>query len=191
MLRASIILLRPSAFVGPKAVVCTLKIAYDTSMNKLCVCLTFFLLLTLPGNALNYAALERAVTSPVDEPVFSIYTSSAEVNSRRAVRLGYQNFHTRLNTPNMTPTDTQIALLITTGFQPFFNKLNQLESASEQERQTRSPALQNEFENLVRQLAVLLFKNQRRYMNPFFLQEKSALEETLKIVQEAIERGSF
>ena len=112
-------------------------------------------------------------------------------NARQAVRLGNKNFQSRLNTPDMTATDTNIALLITTGFQPFFDKLNRLEANG----LLRSPSLReqytNEFFELVQQLRVLLIKNQSRFSSVLFIDEKAADEETLKIVNEAINNGHF
>lgn len=139
-----------------------------------------------------------AVVSPVwaepatfDEPVLTIYMTDKSENSRRAVRLGYHIFCTRVNTPEMTAQDRSIAKLIKNGFQPFFEKLNQLETLPAEKRAELTPVLQEEFEELVIQLAKLLFKNQSRYTNPYFLDDQAAVGETALIVQEAIERGTF
>ncbi len=168
----------PTRLLGLRTVVLCLLLSYNNRM-KLLLLVSLFVVPLLP------LAAEPA---PLSEPVWSVYTSSAAVNSRRAIRLGYQNFHTRVNTPDMTPTDTQIALLITTKFQPFFDKLQSLD---EPDRQAQADDLQDEFEALVTQLAILLFKNQHRYTNPLFLQDQPAFDETLSIVQEAIDKGSF
>lgn len=160
-------------------------------MKKLFVGMYMSVCLALPASALNPAALERALTAPINEPVFSIYAPDTQTNSRRAVRLGYKNFQARVNTPNMTPNDIQIGLLITTGFKSFFDKLNKLEVLPEAARQEQVSQLQEEFNNLVKQLAQLLSKNQFRYTNPFFMEDKYTLLETLLIVQEALDKGTF
>ena len=129
--------------------------------------------------------------APYDESTITVYSHNTAENTRRAVRLGYQNFRHRINTPDMTATDTQIAILITTGFQPFFDKLNTLENATADEVARLSPQLSDQFSDLLARLAKLLVKNQQRYTNPLFLQDHAALQETLLIVQEAIERGTF
>ena len=126
-----------------------------------------------------------------DEPLLSVYDSDKVLNSRRAIRLGYQNFHARINTPDATAADVQIARLVRDGFQPFFEKLNNLESLSIPQKAEISPALNDEFSKLVVQLGQLLFKNQLRYTNPYFLDDQAALQETIVIVHEAVERGSF
>ena len=145
----------------------------------------FLTLVTLPLCALN------APDSPEDKPVLQSSSTNMQQNARQAVRLGNKNFQSRLNTPDMTATDTNIALLITTGFQPFFDKLNRLEANG----LLRSPSLReqytNEFFELVQQLRVLLIKNQSRFSSVLFIDEKAADEETLKIVNEAINNGHF
>lgn len=132
-----------------------------------------------------------APAEPIDVPFFSIYTPDKALNSRRAIRLGYQNFHARINTPDATRVDIQIAKLIQDGFGPFFEKLNQSETLPQKQKAELSPELNDEFAKLVLQLAQLLFKNQLRYTNPNFLEDQAAFEEAVVIVQEAIERGSF
>lgn len=146
-------------------------------------------LLILLGLAVVFPA--GAEPAPSEEPVLSVYTVDKSENSRRAIRLGYRNFQIRVNTQKMTAQDTAIAQLIQDGFQPFFEKLNRLETFSDKKQVTLTPALQEEFEELVIELAKLLFKNQFRYTNPYFLDDQAAVQETLTIVQEAIERGTF
>ena len=145
----------------------------------------------LPLFALNEAAPEHALAAPTDEPIYKIYSSNIELNSQRAIRLGYKNFKSRINTRNATSLDIEIATLITTGFEPLFNKIGQLQDLPEKERAKRVAQYNREFENLALQLAQLLFKNQRRYTAPAFLDDQAALQETLQIIQEAIENGSF
>lgn len=132
-----------------------------------------------------------ASAEPVDTPIAAVYSPDKKLNSQRAVRLGYQNFHARINTPDATPADLKIAALIQNGFKPFFEKLNTLEDLSTKQKEKLSPELNDEFSELVIELAKLLFKNQLRYTNPNFLDDQAALQETIVIVQEAIERGSF
>lgn len=132
-----------------------------------------------------------AEPAPYDEPVLSVYTTDKAENSRRAVRLGYHIFCSRVNTQEMTAQDISIGKLIEEGFQPFFEKLNQLETLPAEKRAELTPVLREEFEELVVQLAKLLFKNQSRYTNPYFLDDQAAVGETVVIVQEAIERGTF
>ncbi len=131
------------------------------------------------------------MSTPVDAPIPQVYTNHLALNSQRAVRLGYKNFKTRINTPDATTTDTEIAILITTSFQPFFEKLNQLENVSPDKRPTLITQYNKEFETLVAQLTELLLKNQQRYVIPIFLDDNAALEETLVIIQEAVDKGSF
>lgn len=155
--------------------------------------LLLLICVTLPAGALNYTALERAITAaPVDEPIYQIYTADTALNAKRAIRLGYQHFQTRINTPKATVTDTQIALLITTRFQPFFDKLNQLEQMPPDKR---PPALTRQyteqFTNLAIELTRLLLKNQHRYSHTTFLDSSAALQETILIIQEAANRGTF
>ena len=176
--------------MGPKTVVFAPHITYYISMKKL-----FLLLLicaTLPAGALNYTALERAITAaPTDEPVYQIYSMNKALNAKRAIRLGYKNFQLRINTPNATFSDTQIAILITTRFQPFFDKLNRLEQVPQEKRPALTRQYSEEFADLVAALAKLLLKNQHRYSNSTFLDDTASLEETLQIIQEAIARRSF
>ena len=180
---------RPNCFLGPKTVVSKDHIAYDISMKKL---FTFILCcVALPAVALQEAALERALTTPTEDPVVLLYSSDRALNSQRAIRLGYKNFQSRIHTSDVTDTDTQIAILITTGFQPLFEKIDQLETLPKKERAERIAQYNQEFNNLALQLAQLLFKNQRRYVAPAFLDDGAALEETAKIIQEAIEKGTF
>ncbi len=170
---------------------CAEPITYHICMKKLLILIG--LCAALPAGALNYQALERAVVavSPTDETVWQIYTPNAALNSRRAIRLGYAHFQRRINTPAATATDTEIALLITTRFQPFFGKLNELETLPVEERATRKEQYQEEFEKLAIQLAQLLFKNQYRYTVPLFLSDEAALQVTIVIIQEAIKKGTF
>ncbi len=180
----------PKRVLGLKTVEAARRITYYISMKKL-----FILMISLaafPACAFNHAALERAVlAAPVDNPVLCIYAASPAIISQRAIRLGYNNFHTRINTPRATETDTEIAILITTQFQPFFDKLNNLENKPEKERPALIAQYNQEFEQLVIQLAQLFFKNQRRYSPLVILNDQAALQETINIIQEAITKGSF
>ncbi len=128
---------------------------------------------------------------PVDEPVWSVYSTDRTENARLSVRLGYQNFRTRLNTSEMTPTDTAIALLITTGFQPFFDKVNRWADVSPEGKARMREQYQDELIELLNKLRTLLLKNQHRYTNSLLIDEQEALQETWRIVQEATRRGSF
>lgn len=140
---------------------------------------------TLPLCALN------APDAPVDNPVWQASSTNLQQNARQAVRLGNKNFQSRVNTPDMTATDTRIAILITTGFQPLFKKWNHLE-----ENPLFTPAelrarYRQELMERVHQLRVLLLKNQTQFSNPLLIDEKAADDETLKIVQEALTNGHF
>ena len=148
--------------------------------------------LALPVCAWQETVLEHALlTAPAEDPILSVYSTNKTVNSQGAVRLGYKNFRTRINTSGATATDTQIADLITTGFQPFFNKLNQLETKPAPERTALEAQYNQDFSQLVLQLAKLFIRNQHRYNAWMLLDESAAAEETAKIVQEAVENGSF
>lgn len=140
---------------------------------------------TLPLCALN------APDAPADNPVWQASSTNLQQNARQAVRLGNQNFQSRLNTPGMTITDTNIAILITTGFQPFFDKLNRLGENAPLNSSTLHEQYMNEFIELVQKLRVLLIKNQTQFSSPLLIDEKAADDETLKIVQEAINNGHF
>ena len=165
-------------------------IAYDISMKKFLILL--LLILTLPLCAWQEQALEHAIlTAPVDEPFWQVYSSHTSLNSRRAVRLGYNYFHRRINTKDATFSDTKIAIFITTRLQPFFNKLSELETMSKEQRTLLSSAYNDEFVSLATELAKLSQQNQHRYTNPIFLDDSAALEETVKIIQEAVNRGRF
>lgn len=146
----------------------------------------FFLLLCIALSAPVWAE-----PTTIDEPLLSVYSTNRAENSRRAVRLGYQNFRIRFNTPDATFTDIQIASLITTGFQSFFDKLNKLDHPSDGTKITLPPPLNDEFQNLIVKLAKLLLKNQTRYTNPLFVDDEATAQETVAIVQEAVARGRF
>ncbi|MBO5911787.1 MAG: hypothetical protein J6Q05_06415 [Elusimicrobiaceae bacterium] len=148
--------------------------------------------ISLPVCAFHKTALERVILSaPIDEPIWSIYSGNISLNSRRAVRLGYTNFHTRINTPNATLVDAQIALFITTRLQPFFNKISNAADQPNFQQSDAQKQYQEEFNELVNDLTSLLRKNQTRYTNPTFLNQTSAIQETLLIIEEALEKGSF
>lgn len=144
------------------------------------------LLLTLvvPLSALN-------APEPDHKPVVATFSSNKSENARRAVRLGYANFKRRFNTPETTATDSQIAVLITTSFRSFFEKLNNLEDDALDRDIDLHDQYSQEFNELVQKLNKLFLKNQTSYLNDLLLDEKSALQETLLIVQEAVARGSF
>ena len=146
----------------------------------------FVCVVALPAGAFNYTALERAVLSaPHDINALQVYSTDRAENARQAVRLGYNYFHARVNTPTMTPADIKIALFISTQLQPFFNKLDNLPH-------TPMPSnFQEEFMALLTQLSGLFQKNQLRYTNPLLIDEMAALQETLEIVQKAVQKGSF
>lgn len=140
---------------------------------------------------ISFPLFANSPANPIDVPVLASYRQSTEEITRQAVRLGYQNFQIRLNTPEMTLSDRHIAIFITIRFQPFFDKLNQLENVSEQEKNVLVSQYNDEFADLIAQFSKLLLNNQRHYSNPLFLNDQIALQETLQIVQEAISRGSF
>ncbi len=133
----------------------------------------------------------NAPSAPGQEPILSVYSNNLALNARQAVQLGNANFRRRVNTNQMTATDIQIAMLIEVRFLPFFEKLNQLKHASNGQKETLKAQYSDEFNELVIQLSKLLFKNQNRFTNPLLLDDKAILDETLNVVQEAIERGSF
>ena len=160
------------------------------SMKMILLVLCFFC--AFPAVALNMTALERAVSAaPIDQPTWKVYTSNRAENTRRAVRLGYNNFHHRVNTPQMKESDVAIARLISTQLQPLFEKIDELPNIPEHQQKTLIESYNNQFANILTQLAQLFYKNQFLYTNPLFLDDAVALEETLQIVQEALERGSF
>ncbi len=132
-----------------------------------------------------------AEPAPVDEPTLSVYSSSIEQNTRKAVRLGYQNFLSRIHTPDKSITDMQIALVITTGLNPWLEKVNKLENTATQQDAAQMNMLREQFEKLIAQLAALFIKNQTRYTNPLFLEDKYAVQETTQIVYDAVNRGYF
>ena len=138
-----------------------------------------------PLGALN------APCEPGQEPTLTVYSHDLAQNARHAIRLGNANFQRRVNTDQMTATDIQIATLIQTRFAPFFEKLNQLDNAPEQQKQALQAQYSDEFNVLVLQFGQLLFKNQNRFTNPLLLDDKVLLEEALNIVQEAIDKGHF
>ena len=140
---------------------------------------------TLPLCALN------APDAPADNPVWQASSTNLQQNARQAVRLGNQNFQRRINTSAMTPTDTRIAILITTGFQPFFDKLNRSQGNALNASTDRHEQYVNEFTKLIQKLRVLLIKNQTQFISPLLIDEKAADDETLKIVQEALTNGHF
>lgn len=145
-----------------------------------------FLASTLPLPALN-----AAPTHPGHESILQIYSADKNQNARQAVRLGNENFHRRINTAEMTSTDTQIALLITTGFKPFFEKLDKLEENALNQNEELSVQYQQEFQELVIKFSKLLLKNQLRYTNSLLIDKDAAAQEALLIVQEAITQGRF
>lgn len=140
----------------------------------------------LPAGAFNHAALERAVLSAPDNTTpLQVYSTNHAENARQAVRLGYNNFHARVNTPFMTHSDVKIAVFITYNLKPFFDKINNLPA-------TQAPSdFHEEFVALLAQLSGLFQKNQPRYTNPLLIDSHAAVQETLLIVQEALNRGSF
>lgn len=142
-------------------------------------------LVTLPLGALN------APDSPDDNPILQSSSTNMQQNARQAVRLGNKNFQNRLNTSGMTITDTNIAILITTGFQPFFDKLNQLGENPFLNTSSLRDQYMNEFIELIQKLRVLLIKNQTQFSSPLLIDEKAADDETLQIVKEAINNGHF
>ena len=136
-------------------------------------------------------ALNAQPDAPDHEPVLTIYSTDKTQNARLAIRLGYQHFHARINTTEMTKTDQEIAAFIRTRLQPFFDKLNALENASAAQKAAVHDAYNEEFNELVKQLTQLFFKNQNRYTNPLFLDDNAALLETVDIIQEAAAAGHF
>lgn len=143
------------------------------------------LAVAFPLGALN------ATDGPDQDPTVTLLLQDKAQLTRQAVHLGYAQFQRRLNTSEMTSTDRQIALLISAGFQTFFNKVNLLENATPQQWETVKESYTQEFGDLVRQLSQLFLKNQTHYVNPLLLDNQTAAEETLLIVQEAIEQGHF
>ena len=128
---------------------------------------------------------------PNEKPVLDIYSVDMKKNARQAVRLGNFNFQQRINTSQMTVTDTQIALLITTGFQPFFDKLNRLEDSPSLQAKELQKQYSEEFVKLIHKLSKLFLKSQGGYVNSLLLDEQAAAQETLLIVQEAVDKGHF
>lgn len=157
------------------------KISYYIGMKLLLPLLLLF----------AWAPLRALNAQPDHDPVLQVYSTDKAENTRRAIRLGYQHFQTRLNTPEMTNTDKQIALFIRVNLQPFFDKLNALENASAAQKAAVHDQYNEEFNTLVKQLTQLFFKNQTRYTNPLFLDNQAALLETVDIIQEAADNGHF
>ena len=156
------------------------------------ILLLLFSFFAFPAVALNMTALERAVSAaPIDQSALEIYTASRAENTRRAVRLGYNNFHHRVNTPQMQDSDVAIARLISTQLQPLFKRIDELPNVPEHKQKDLIESYNHQFADILTQLAQLFCKNQFRYTNPLFLDDTAGLEETLKIVQEALERGCF
>ena len=150
--------------------------------------LLILLLCNIPlyAGAFQPAALERAVLSaPHNTTPLSIYSADRTENARRAVRLGYNYFHTCVNTPALKPSDVKIAIFISTKLQPFFDRINR--SAGNK----LSTEAQEEFVGLLKELSGLFQKNQSRYINSLLIDETAALQETWVIVQEAIAKGHF
>ena len=152
-------------------------------MKKLLLLL--FLAAAAPLCALN------APDAPDGKSVLQTYSTDIKQNASNAVRLGHENFKRRLNTPRMSKTDKQIALLITTEFQPFFDKLNHLQENNLLDDSPLKVQYSQQFKELISKLSKLFLQNQTRFTDPFFLDEKAAALETVQIVQEALDQGHF
>ena len=144
----------------------------------------FVLLLTNP----LFATLPAA---PTFESVAVAYSQDRAEITRQAVRLGYQNFQLRFNTPQMTDSDQDIFLFITTCFQAFVDKLPNLARVSGAEKQRLHAQYNEEFSDLIAQLSQLLLNNQEHYTNPLFVEDNAARQETVRIVQQALAQGFF
>ena len=174
----------PIFFLGLKTVVSIPYITYHIPMKKLLFSL--ICCLTLPAWGFNGTALERAlIKTPVDTPPLAGYSHNLGENARQAIRLGYNSFHTRVNTPQMTPSDINIAIFITSRLKPFLERMNHLPPNK------KLSDFQKEFMSLLDQLSDLFLKNQNRYTNALLLDETAATQETFRIVQEALDKGRF
>lgn len=157
------------------------------------ILLISLLFVLLPLRAWNTAALERAVYNarPDDRPLARQYAPSLAVYSHRAIRLGYEHFHERVNTPLMTQTDKEIAFFIQQDLQRFFNRMEEIAKTEHLSPAQLQAKYSSQFVELLTQLATLFYKNQQVYTHLLFMDDHAALEETLKIVQEALEVGHF
>ncbi len=145
----------------------------------------------LPAYALDAVVLERRITARIiDEKLLSRYSTSFEENARRAIRLGYDNFHIHYATQQLTQTDTEILSFIKQELIPFAAQLQDQTDESLQ-KSGRTQQVQTIFTQLADKLAQLLYKNQQRYTNPFFINDEAALQEAGKIIAEALKTGSF
>lgn len=153
--------------------------------------LLFFLLLTLACGVPGYAA---STLEPYIEPTLAnehhhhIYTNSREENARRAVRLGYNNFRARRETQELTPSDVAIFNFVQTQLIPF---LSELEVEGPENNPVFTQEDQETFSKLLIELSKLLCNNQQRYTNPLLLDNNAAMRETILIVQQAVEAGTF
>lgn len=145
----------------------------------------------LPAHALDSATLERRVAARIiDEKLLSRYSTSFEENARRAIRLGYDSFHLHYQAQQLTPTDLDILNFVQQELIPFATELQDLTDKSLQ-KNGRAQQVQDSFTELVSKLAKLLYKNQNRYTNPAFIDDKAALQEASDILTEALRTGNF
>jgi len=142
-------------------------------------------------HALDTTHLERKVAARLhDVKSFLLYSNSCAENGRQAIRLGYANFYTRFNTNKLTPTDLEIIEFVKKELAPFATSL-QNQTKETMEKSDVAKHFQKQFMNLSEKLAKLLYKNQNRYTNPAFIDDKAALQEASNILTEALRTGNF
>lgn len=149
------------------------------------------LLCVLPSTAWNTTLLERHIVQSIgDVNHRRLYSTSRKENARRAIQLGYANFHARFETDAVTSNDLAIARFVQQELIPFLMDLEEKGKISNPDVSLVQQAQQT-FSNLAIKLTQLLYKNQQRYTNPLLVDESSALQETVLIIQQAIDTGSF
>ena len=176
--------------LGPKSVALMRQIIYYKRMKRILL-LVLSIASFFPVHALDSVALERQVLARViDEMYLSRYSASFEENARKAIRLGYDNFHIRFGTQQLTPTDVDILNFVKQELVPF---ATQLEGQTDESLQQsgRVQEVQTTFTKLAGKLAKLLYKNQQRYTNPLFINDEATLQEAALIITESLKAGSF
>ena len=153
---------------------------------------TLLLVAFLPLRAWNVTALERALYSvPDGRSAFLQYHGTLAATTRQAIRLGYTHFHDRVNTPQMTSVDEEIAICIEKQLQPFFTRMDKLSHSNTLTPEQYQLQFTQQFSEIVAKLAVLFYQNQTRYPIRLFVDEQAAVDETILIVREALARGKF